>query len=180
MTPEKRAIRFPELTAAGFPDRKELVLKWRSISYILLGVLVLVAFGIMVSTQWQTLTFSRPETGPYDIVMAIVAFVLVFFIYYCFVRFFNSTRITVFQDRMVVDHGPLPWHFDRVVQRKDLLKLDTAVRREKTSKGEGPPFFRIEAELKTGRRVPLTPYHEDPDLIKEVGGILQEWTESAG
>lgn len=165
------------LTVTRPPGRLEIELRWRSFVYNLALILGVVSVSVMISTQWNTLTFNgfTFQEKPFAIVICAVAFALLAFTYYCLARFFNKTKMVISGNQLTITHGPMPWHKNSVLPIADISSFEIKVRREKTSKGEGPPFYRVEAVLTSGKRKMVTPYHEDEDLIKEIGRLIREY-----
>ncbi|MBN8706811.1 MAG: hypothetical protein J0L62_13125 [Bacteroidetes bacterium] len=164
------------LTVTNQTGGLEIELKWRSFVYILALILGVVAVTVMISTQWKTLTFTGFTflEKPFAIVICAVAFALLAFTYYCLARFFNKTRIVISDHLMTITHGPLPWHLNTVLSLSDIRLFEVKVRREKTRQGQGPPFYRIEALLHSGKWKMITPYHEDEDLIREIERLIRD------
>jgi hypothetical protein len=165
------------ITVIRSADRLEIELKWRSFDYILALILGIVGITVMLSTQWETLTFTgfTFQEKPFSIVICGVALVLLAFIYYCIARFFNKTKLDFFENNLFVTHGPIPFHKNSIFSLSDINSFEVNVRREKTNRGEGPPFFRVEAVFLSGKRKMITAYHEDEELIGEIARIVSDY-----
>ena len=98
----------------------------------------------------------------------------IFITWYTLARFLNTTKITVDREKMLVNHGPIPWPFskDNRIPARSLVQLFVI---KGTVKVNDKPTYNLKAKLDTGVEVALIKTELDKQLLMDLERTIETY-----
>jgi hypothetical protein len=146
--------------------------RWFSLGYIFIALFAIAWDGFLVF--WYSVATS--QNAPLMMLLFPIIHVLVGIgiTYYALAGFYNKTLVLVGQGKLTIQHVPLPWPGNRVLQAADISQLYSQERIIRTRNGTQIKY-QLNAITRENKKISLMSNLTAPDQVRFLEHKLEEY-----